>query len=63
MLVQAEVDENGLVHVSDPELRGKKILLAVPEQTETGPEGKTNWEEIWKIFQSVSGLRCVNLWF
>jgi hypothetical protein len=56
MIVQMEVDETGLVRVSDPELRGKKIFLAAPEQREMGPEGKTNWEEIWKIFQEADAL-------
>ncbi len=56
MIIQAEVSEDGLVKISDPKLRGKKILLAMPEREETIPEGKTNWDEIWKIFKEADAL-------
>jgi len=56
MIIQAEVSEDGLVKVSDPELRGKKILLAAPDRKEMSSKGKTNCHEIWKIFQEADAL-------
>ena len=56
MIVQAEVDENGIVKISDPELRGKRILLSLPDKEDAKPEGKTNWSKIWKIFKEADML-------
>lgn len=56
MIVQIEVDETGLVRVSDPALHGKKIAVSVPEKKESGPQGKTNWDAIWKIFLEADAL-------
>ena len=56
MLIHAEVDENGMIKVSDPALKGKKILLSIPEQTSEKPEEKTNWDELWKIFKEADKL-------
>ncbi len=54
MLIQAEIDENGVIKVRDPKWRGKKITLSEWNQME--PEGKTNWDAIWKIFQKADAL-------
>ncbi|MEW6235028.1 MAG: hypothetical protein AB1656_06550 [Candidatus Omnitrophota bacterium] len=56
MIIQAEICEDGVVKVSDPELRGKKILLTAPDRKETPTKGITNWNEIWKIFQEADAI-------
>ncbi len=56
MIVHAEVDENGHVKVIDPDMRGKKIVLATPEDIDEKPKGKTNWDETWNIFKEADAL-------
>ena len=54
MIVQVEVDETGVVRVSDPALYGKKIMVSVPEASESIQE--TNWEAIKAIFKKADAL-------
>jgi len=46
MIVQAEVGEDGLVKVSDPEWRGKKIALTLPDEDNLALAQETDWEAI-----------------
>lgn len=54
MIVQMEVDETGLVRVSDPAFHGKKIAVSVPETSE--PTQETDWEAIKAIFRKADAL-------
>ncbi len=56
MIVQAEVDENGVVKVCDPEWRGKIIALSLLEQEQDEFERETDWEAIEKIFEEADTL-------
>jgi len=56
MIIHAEVSDDGVVKVKDPALWGKSIFLAVPEEETRKPTGKTNWEEIWKLFKEADAL-------
>ena len=56
MIIQAEIDEDGILKVADPQMRGKKVVLSVPAEEIEIIEGKTNWEEIWKIFKEADLL-------
>ncbi len=56
MIVQAEIDENGLVKVSDPELRGKKFYFSFPEQEQGEFTRETDWEAIEKIVEETRAL-------
>ena len=56
MIVQAEIDENGLVKVSDPEMRGKKFYFSFPEQEREEFRRETDWEAIKSIVKKANEL-------
>ncbi len=56
MIVHAEVDENGVVKLSDPEWRGKKITLSLSEHEQDEFERETDWEAIKEIFRKADTL-------
>jgi len=56
MIVQAEINEEGIVKVSDPEWRGRKIVLLLPEQERPEFLRETDWEAIEEIFKEADAL-------
>jgi len=57
MNIQAQIDENGMVKITDPELQGKDIFLQTSEWKESEIEEKTNWDALWKIFKEADQLQ------
>jgi len=56
MIVQIEVSEEGLVKVSDPEWRGKKISLSLPDPEHPEFDRETDWEAIKGIVKKANTL-------
>lgn len=56
MNIQAQVDENGILKITDPEWQGKEIVLQTSEWKEAIIEEKTNWDALWKIFKEADQL-------
>ena len=56
MIVQAEIDKDGVLKVDDPDLFGKTFPLSLPEIQEVGLTRKTDWESIKYIVQCSINL-------
>lgn len=56
MIVQAEINEEGLLKITDPKMWGKKISLSFPDGPEGSMTGESNWEEIKKIAREADAL-------
>lgn len=54
MIVHAEIGEDGLLKISDPELRGKKVTLLFPEPDEL--ERETDWEAVKAVFKKADAM-------
>lgn len=56
MIVLAEIDQDGIVKVTNPQMHGKKVVLSVPAEGSNLIESRTNWDAIWKIFKEADML-------
>lgn len=61
MIVQAEIDENGVLKMSDPKLWGKKVELSLFDSENPDLEKETDWNAIKSIVHKANELdfpRC-----